>query len=266
MFIILLYEIDSNEEISSNYIEKFIITNLKLKGIRFADKSRILYSYINSLAIYQIIVFENKAPSFLYFKSRYKSEIFIDKDYAVVYKNFKFFYYQKLEENSSVEEITQFLEKRLNLKESVVNSSGKSANSKIIYNFIKPIKSNLFRYFILYFLFLLSLFYFYDLEIKKEKTNLIELRKTTKNLKEELIFYSVSKTVKSLINLADKSKTKIIFISLKDSKISLKLQAKDKSDIYNFLKDLNKNSVVNVFYDKEKGRFIGDATFKIYRR
>ncbi|QDF29788.1 hypothetical protein [Halarcobacter anaerophilus] len=267
MFIILLYEINSTEEISSKNIDTFILTNLRIKGLSFEKNNRIFYSYIKRLSLYQVIVFKKSIPPFLFFKSLYENEIFFDKDYVVVYKNKNLFYYQKLENEFSISDISAFLKQRLgleNIHTSDISKTKIDKNKK--YNFIKPVKSYSFRYFIIYFFILLILFSSFEFNNKKNRTNFEEIKRSNKDLKKQLEFYSVSKELKEIFSFAQTNNSKIASIILNNSKIKVQIESKNKKNIYAFFKKLDKNSIENIVYDKEKERFIGDAIYEINRR
>lgn len=267
MFIIEVYEIDSDEEIKNKYIEKFLITNLKLKGVEFTKKSKFLYSYIEPLKIYQILFFEEKIPNFLYLKTEKENEIILSESYVAVFKNKNFYYYQEIEKNISNEEIIPFLEKRLMLKNIYIQEEKEYIEDKNLkYKILKPIKSNTFKYFIIYFFSLLICFYYFEFNINNNFSNLKKISINTKSLKDKLEFTSVSKIINNLTVLSKQNSIKITSIVLKDSQIAFQLESKTKNKIYEFFKNLKKDSHENIIYNEEKNRFISDVIFKIDRR
>jgi len=267
VFIILLIEIESTEEINSKNIDKFILTNLKLQNIDFQRDSKIIYTYISNLSLYQLILYNDACPEFLYFKSLHTNEVFINKDYVVVYKNNKFFYYQKIENNILASNVVTFLKQRLQLDDlHVTNVNEASIDKNKKYNIIKPIKTYSFRYFIIYFFILLFIFSSFNFNIKKEKTDFNNIKRSAANLKKQLLFYSISEELKKIYTFANITENKIVQIILTNSKIKIETESKNKKNIYTFFNKLDKNSIENIFYNKEKGLFYGDAIYEINRR
>lgn len=265
MFIIELLEINSTEKILENQIKNFLLTNLKLKGIKLSKKTKYIYSYVESLFLYQVIIFEDEIPEFLFFKSSKNNEIYLYKDYAVVYKDMQFYYCQKLENTISINEVINFLQNNLNLNNVYVIEDIKIDKNKKL-TFHKPIKSNILKYFLIYFLILLSIFYFYEFNSYNKSFELKDIISNTKNIKDEIKFTSISKLVDELFEQANKNKVHIMSVVLKDSKIDLKLESDTKDAIYSFFNSIKKDSLEDITFDTESKRFIGNVTIKINRR
>ncbi|WP_321311914.1 hypothetical protein [Halarcobacter sp.] len=260
-----LLEINSTEKILENQVKNFLHTNLKLKGIKFSRKTRYIYSYVESLCLYQIILFEDEIPEFLFFKTSKKNEIYLYKDYAVVYKNMQFYYCQKLENAISINEVINFLQKSLNLNNVYVIEDIRIDKNKNL-TIHKPIKSNILKYFLGYFIILISIFYFYEFNTYNKNSDLKDIITNTKNIKDEIKFTSISKLVEELFDLANKNKVNIMSVILKNAKLDLKLESKRKDAIYSFFNSIKKESLEDITFDTESKRFIGNVTIKIDRR
>ena len=265
-FKIKIYEIKSNEEIDKNYIDKFLLTNLSHENITFNKKSKIYYSFIESLQLYQVLVFE-KIPNMFFYKTSIENQLFIHKDFVSVYKDRKLYYYQKIDNLKNIEELKSFLEKTLSLDNLKVIEKDKIVQNRKneLHEFIKPVRSNLFKFFLAY-LFVLCLgFYFFEFDKKEDYRQLDTIKSDTLLLKNSMVFEHISDDIFSLYKNAQDNKLKILSVNFKNSKFVLNLKSKEKENIYIFLKDL-KGSVENMTFDKNSKEYIANASFKIHRR
>lgn len=265
MFIIELLEITSTEKIFEQDVENFLITNLKLKDIKFTNKSKFLYSYIEPLLLYQVIIFEKKPPEFLYFDTKSDNEIFLYKQYAIVYKNREFYYCQKIENDTSTSEIVLFLKNSLKLDNFNVVEDIQIKKDKN-YRFHKLLKTYSFRYFLIYFILLITIFYFSEFNIENKSVNLKDVINNTNNIKSEIKFSSISMLVKNLYKLAMENKVDIISIVLKNSKIALTIESNTKDTIYNFFNSIKKETLQEITFDETSKKFICNIIIQIDRR
>ena len=138
-----------------------------------------------------------------------------------------------------------------------------------IHSFIKPVKSKLFKYYLVYLFLLCSLIYFYDFYAfsrDNESNEITSLKNQTIKIKSNKKFTYLSS---SLLNIYEKSKEKKVFLNsldIKNAKIIINLNSKNKKSIYNFLNEFKDATIDTIYFDEKIKRFITNASFKIHRR
>ena len=106
----------------------------------------------------------------------------------------------------------------------------------------------------------------YTINYSNERNSLSSLRKQTEQIKLKKNFIFLSSYV---LNIYEISKTKKVFLTsldIKNSKIIINLNSKDKKNIYNFLNEFKDMQIENIYFNEKIKRFISNASFKIHRR
>lgn len=71
------------------------------------------------------------------------------------------------------------------------------------------------------------------------------------------------------MNIYEKSKEKRVFLNslnIKNARIIINLNAKNKKNIYDFLKEFENMRIDAIYFDDKIKRFVSNASFKIHRR
>jgi len=71
------------------------------------------------------------------------------------------------------------------------------------------------------------------------------------------------------LNIYEKSKEKRVFLNslnIKNARIIINLNAKNKKSIYDFLKEFENMRIEAIYFDDKIKRFVSNASFKIHRR
>ncbi|MGB6329048.1 MAG: hypothetical protein WBF48_08970 [Halarcobacter sp.] len=71
------------------------------------------------------------------------------------------------------------------------------------------------------------------------------------------------------MNIYEKSKEKRVFLNslnIKNARIIINLNAKNKKSIYDFLKEFENMRIEAIYFDDKIKRFVSNASFKIHRR
>ncbi len=275
-FIIKVLEIKASEKINIKYIEKFIFRHLELQNFKLSKKSLIYYSFIKPLKTYQILLFEgNSKNSFLpfCFDSKIKYELFLTKTFFVIYKENKVYNYQIINEDIKIEELNFFVNNSLkidnititkvSLKELEMNTQNNS------HDFIRVEKSNTFKYYIIYIIFLCSFSYYIFFLNNNQNIKEINFNMENKNIeriKKSREFIFVSSFIIKLFEEAKNKKVYIVSLNLKNSKIKLKFESKSKDNIYKFLDVFSDYTIENINFDLQMKRYKTDVVFKIYRK
>lgn len=217
------------------------------------------------MKIYQVFIFD-KIPEIFFFKSKNINDLFINKDYICIFKEGRLFYYQKINSHENIDELKKLIEEKLNLDFlHTIESKEIEFNQSNDYIFFKPVKSNIFKFFILYMLFLCLGFYFFEFNETKQKDELNLIQNNILLLKKTIKFEPLSDDVAFLYHKAKSNKLLIESLSFKDSKFFLNLKSTKKQNIYEFLKSLNGN-IEHINFDEKTKEYLANASFKVYRR
>ncbi len=118
--------VDVTEEINKAFIKEFITTNLEINNIILDNNTYVAYSFICNLKLYEIYIVKTSydkpiiAPeifSTLYIKSHTQAttDLFILKDFFVLYKNKKLYSFKTIQESSKTKDIKAYVVQTYNL-------------------------------------------------------------------------------------------------------------------------------------------------------
>lgn len=147
------------------------------------------------------------------------------------------------------------------------NSNNIKYDNKKNYRFIKPVKGNAFKYYLIYIFLLLLVFVFYFNEdkIHKNQNELVAIKSILLTIKKDKKYHFISKKLLNIYESAKSKGIKINSIQLKNSELFMNFEAREKSGIYDLVQN-NENSVIeNMIFDKKNSRYKIDASFKISR-
>lgn len=214
-----------------------------------------------------MILFNSKTPDYFFYESGVENELFIQDSYAVLYRKSKIYFLQKLDSNYNISEIIDFLKKKFNL-DSILYFENKKLkfNYRLNYSFIRPIKTNYFKYFLLYLFFLGITFYQVDFNNNVKKVDLESLKLETISLKEDKEFLFVSEKILEIYEKRLFYKIEIDSINVNQAVMHITLNCKSKDEIYSFFKELNSSKIGSITYDNFTKSFKSNATISLSRR
>jgi hypothetical protein len=285
LFIPVSFEIDKKS------LKKFIKTSLALNKINYLSSDKIYISYLCESKQYQIIihsfaftncVFELFKLNASSINKEYSFDLFVCKDFFVVYKNNIFYCYQELNQEFTIDELSNYI--RNTFKINIINIFNIN-NEKLDYlkkeflqinqeseliNLNKNTRVSFYVY-IIYLILIIGSLYIYiqykNYEINKNNTTAItennyEYEKTLNSLKYKPFY----KNYESIISNIKKYKLKLTSMSYENKILKLSVSTTSKEKLFSFL-NLYKNQISSNFisFDKSKKVYKCVADVEIYR-
>lgn len=256
---ISVIEIEVSEKIDDRYLKKFVLSNLKLNNVSLENCEKLYINYLESAKEYQIFVVNNQFK-FFDFEAFYKYydnidfigfELLIYNNFFVIFKDQKFFYYQKINQNLNQDDFIEFLNKKFKIDIKRVKTVCKeefesfkkeflnqNQNQKIINKEpLKCVELKINFSFIIYILYLFLLlgssYYFYDTYLKTEEIKeeyideeAIKSRISFNSFEDK--FYKISKSI-------DKNSLVLSSFDYRNSMAKIVISSKNKSNVDSFL-------------------------------
>lgn len=256
---ISVIEIEVSEKIDDRYLKKFVLSNLKLNNVSLENCEKLYINYLESAKEYQIFVVNNQFK-FFDFEAFYKYydnidfigfELLIYNNFFVIFKDQKFFYYQKINQNLNQDDFIEFLNKKFKIEIKRVKTVCKEEFESFKKEFLnqnqnqkitnkEPLKcvelkiNFSFIIYILYlFLLLGSSYYFYDTYLKTEEIKeeyideeAIKSRISFNSFEDK--FYKISKSI-------DKNSLVLSSFDYRNSMAKIVISSKNKSNVDSFL-------------------------------
>lgn len=224
---IVVVDIEVTEKIDYRYLKSFVLSNLKLKNISLENSDKLYVNYLEYAKEYQVFVVNSQFSFFDFevFYTYYENrdfegfELLICSNFFVIFKDKRFFYYQKINQDLNQDDFVKFLNKKFNINISSIKIVSKDEFEKLKKDFInknqintKYINKEGLKYidlkanfsFYIYIFYLLSVlffgYYFYNtyfniVEKKEEPIDFEAIKsKITFNSFEEK-FYVISKNI-----------------------------------------------------------------------
>lgn len=224
---IVVVDIEVTEKIDYRYLKSFVLSNLKLKNISLENSDKLYVNYLEYAKEYQVFVVNSQFSFFDFevFYTYYENrdfegfELLISSNFFVIFKDKRFFYYQKINQDLNQDDFVKFLNKKFNINISSIKIVSKDEFEKLKKDFInknqintKYINKEGLKYidlkanfsFYIYIFYLLSVlffgYYFYNtyfniVEKKEEPIDFEAIKsKITFNSFEEK-FYIISKNI-----------------------------------------------------------------------
>jgi len=259
--------IDVSQKILEKNIKKFVYTSLKLNNINYNSSNTIYCIFLEYSNQYQIFIFDNKFKYMIFELLHTKKEVsteftlYITKDSFVIFQKNKIYTYQKINQEYSQNELLKYINKNFNITiKNVVHLDDFEIEKIIEKNLISSNISNLKninekskKVFLLYLSYIFvcigasvgyknyeELSYTKDIQ-KKQEIIKNEYLKTLKTLK----FKPYEEEYNKLINTVSKYGLELISLNYTSTLMKIKVQSKDKNNIYLFLKYYQKNLVSN---------------------
>lgn len=278
-----IIEIEASEEIEKKNLKSFISTFLELKYINLSIDSKVILNYIKELGIYQLLILNSNFKhlelelfSKIYEENNQKNIIaFLYRNYFLIFKNSKFYYLQKIEENIKIAELKSYLNKNFEIdlqtfitidKESLYLKKDEflQSKNKNSIEFLSLNKNYSFLSYIFYLL-ILTIFtlFFYtneNIEIKSDVQNF-----DTSNILENYKFNSFEDKARKIIYKLNQKNLNLIGFEFDTNILKLEINSKNKEDIYKFLED---NEIVfsssNIDFIEDKNIFKASLDVKIF--
>ncbi len=249
--------IDVSEEIENKNLKKFIFTSLKLNNFEINKNDFVHINFIFELKQYQVLVFpkEYKNAIFQIFELFYldkndlnKFDLYFTNDFFCLYKNTKFYYFQKIESHFEINELIEYINKKFTLKidnykiinnsqlEELKNSYLEKSFKNRVQNFNKKDDYS-FKIYLFYLVVILISFVFF-LENKDETKNNFIVENEFDKLKNEYIFSSFNTDFNFLIKSLQKYNLNLKSFEYKENRIKINFSTISKPDIYDLFTDL----------------------------
>lgn len=265
--------IDVSEQIENKNLNKFITTTLKLKNIIINKNDFVHINFISELKQYQVLVFsDDKKAAFQIFELLYLDkkdfvafDLYVCDEFFCIYKDAKFYYFQKLESQIFIDDLLGYINKNFSIKIDSFKVIDKSNFQELQTTYLqKNIKTKLenfnkrrdfgFYIYLIYIVIILCssiLFYddFYQINEKVPTTNEYDLEK----IKKEYAFSSILKDYKNLFEQFNQYNLNLISFEYKENKTKLIFSSNSKSNIYSFFTTLKDNLIsqdINFFENK----------------
>lgn len=249
--------IDVSEEIENKNLKKFIFTSLKLNNFEINKNDFVHINFIFELKQYQVLVFpkEYKNAIFQIFELFYldkndlnKFDLYFTNDFFCLYKNTKFYYFQKIESHFEINELIEYINKKFTLKidnykiinnsqlEELKNSYLEKSFKNRVQNFNKKDDYS-FKIYLLYLIVIFISFSFF-LENKDETKNNFIVENEFDKLKNEYIFSSFNTDFNFLIKSLQKYNLNLKSFEYKENRIKINFSTISKPDIYDLFTNL----------------------------
>lgn len=281
--------VNVSEEIKKKNLLDFVYTSLNINNIDYSSNDIIYSNYLEHSSQYQFFVFPN---NFKYMIIELLNEVqeeyqenkdlnsftlFISKSFFVIYKNYKLYAYQVLNQRYSEDELFDFISKSFNitinniynLNDSILSKlEGNAENKKHKFININKKSNKSFLLYILYLIICISFVGFYKTyeskNLENAKLHKIKLANNEHlKISKMLKFKPFKKEYKRLINTTKMFNLKILSFDYNPEIMKIKLSTKKKESIYLFLNEYQKsllgNSIVKL---DSKDIFIGTINVK----
>ena len=137
-------DIEVTEKIDDRYLKNFIFSNLKLKNISLENSEKLYINYLEYAKEYQVFLVNSQFSFFDYevFYSYYENrdfegfELLICSNFFVIFKDKRFFYYQKINQDLNQDDFVKFLNKKFNINISSIKVVSKDEFEKLKKDFI----------------------------------------------------------------------------------------------------------------------------------
>lgn len=265
---IVYFEIDVSEKIEDKNLKDFIFTSLKLKNIPYTNQDKLAVNFVSQINQYQIFLLNKKFDflEFQIFESLYENKDFVDDiydlyicdDFFILYKNAIPYYFQRITNEINSNEFIEFLNRKFNIDISSFNRIDstrfeelknlyKTKKDRFSFKFINIKNNHSFMIYLLFLVFLISIFFSFILNFENEilkKEEKINQSISFDELKNKYKFESVEKNIRPLFLAFEKYELNLIKMEFEEKSLNIVFESVDKNHIYSFLEEY-KNIVIN---------------------
>ncbi|PRM88289.1 hypothetical protein CJ671_09120 [Aliarcobacter cryaerophilus] len=147
---IIVVDIEVTEKIDYRYLKSFVLSNLKLKNISLENSDKLYVNYLEYAKEYQVFVVNSQFSFFDFevFYTYYENidfegfELLICSNFFVIFKDKRFFYYQKINQDLNQDDFVKFLNKKFNINISSIKIVSKDEFEKLKKDFINKNQIN----------------------------------------------------------------------------------------------------------------------------
>lgn len=147
---IIVVDIEVTEKIDDRYLKSFVFSNLKLKNISLENSNKLYVNYLEYAKEYQVFVVNSQFSFFDFevFYSYYENrdfrgfELLICSNFFLIFKDKRFFYYQKINQDLNQDDFVKFLNKKFNINISSIKIFSKDEFEKLKKDFINKNQNN----------------------------------------------------------------------------------------------------------------------------
>ena len=147
---IIVVDIEVTEKIDDRYLKSFVFSNLKLKNISLENCDKLYVNYLEYPKEYQVFVVNSQFIFFDFeaFYSYYENrefegfELLIYSNFFLIFKDKKFFYYQKINQELNQDDFLRFLNKKFNIDISSIKVVSKDEFEKLKKDFTTKNQNN----------------------------------------------------------------------------------------------------------------------------
>ena len=147
---IRVVDIEVTEKIDERYLKSFVLSNLKLKNISLENCDKLYINYLEYPKEYQVFVVNSQFTFFDFeaFYSYYENrdfegfELLICSNFFLIFKDKKFFYYQKINQDLDQDDFVKFLNKKFNINISSIKIVSKDDFLKLKKEFQEKNQNN----------------------------------------------------------------------------------------------------------------------------
>lgn len=147
---IRVVDIEVTEKIDERYLKSFVLSNLKFKNISVENCDKLYVNYLEYPKEYQVFVVNSQFTFFDFeaFYSYYENrdfegfELLICSNFFLIFKDKRFFYYQKINQDLDQDDFVKFLNKKFNINISSVKIVSKDDFLKLKKEFQEKNQNN----------------------------------------------------------------------------------------------------------------------------
>lgn len=288
-----------SEKINTKYIKDFIYTKIQSQNLTLDDNSKIHYFYIEEISSYQITIINSKSKNIVLepylFLTKYlnknddSTNLYICNNFFALYNNGKLIYFDNIKDGTEKKDIIKYLNQTFSLsinniydineeelkeyeKEYILNSK---EFPQFSYMTKKSNKIAIYYLFYLFIVLMILAIYFVNYfnqnrvnikndmkdvkleQVKNEYQNLLEKYEDNKKMTSYLI---------NLLNTLNKNNIKLRSLKISQEKIQIRIKAKKKEVLLNFLDFYDEDSIINnMRYIKEDNCYEILATIRLYK-
>lgn len=245
--------VKSPSKLKKNQYKNFILTSLILNNQIYNEKDFIYLLNLEEINSYEIITSNEEIKLFeiLKFALTEKSDIYsvirIESSF-LIYKDSKPYYFQKIDNNISNEELISYIKNRLKIDitniieinqnefESFKQKQSLEKDKKLLLENINKYSSNQLKIYLLYIFFFICMIILYLFYINTNKT--VDIEKISKtNYLEYQSFYKKFENIR--LHLSE-NKLNLISFNYENNSLRLIFQSSKKDNIYKFLMEYKK--------------------------
>lgn len=270
--IVKVITISCSEMINDKFIYEYIMTNIEKSNIE-EKNLQIFYSYLESSKEYAIFYYvSNEIYQFDFQYIRVNSLgycLIYNEHLYYIFKDSKFYYYQKIPRNLLLDDLKLYVEKRFKIKISTILSFDevhfeKKRLLKLNYLEKKFNYKRLVFFILILFLIILTLFFVEKSRVENRiNYEIKKLQTIYKESNKKDITKNVSLSMEKIFLMFNKMNIGVNKISYKKNSFEFIVFSKDRSSFFELEKSLKRCSISSIEFNKEKSFYESKLFIKI---